>query len=280
MGMFRVALCQMRVCDDKDKNLSKALGMIRAAKAGRADIAVLPEMFLCPYDSKVFHEYAEEIPFGLSARVLAAVAKEQGIFLFAGSMPELKENKIYNTAVVFNQTGELVGMHRKMHLFDIDAPGEIVFRESDSLSAGSSITVIATPFIKAGVEICYDMRFPELSRLIALEGAGMIIVPAAFNMVTGPAHWEILIRTRSLDNQVYVCACAPARDNNASYVSFANSMVADPWGRIISRAGTDEEIIYADIDTNRIEEVRKKLPLLKHLRSDIYEVKHLNGNHK
>lgn len=280
MGVFRVALCQMRVCDDKEKNLNRAINMVSAAKDGKADIAVLPEMFLCPYDSKLFRAYAEEIPSGPSARALAAVAKEQEIFLFAGSMPEFKNNKIYNTAAVFNQTGELVGLHQKMHLYDIDAPGEIVFRESDSLTAGGGITIVETPFIKAGVEICYDMRFPELSRILALGGAGMIIVPAAFNMVTGPAHWEITIRTRALDNQVYICACAPARDNDASYVSFANSMIADPWGQIVSRAGNDEEIIFADIDTNRIDAVRKKLPLLKHLRRDLYEVKQLMENSK
>lgn len=272
MSEFVVALCQMHVAADKERNLAKAVDMIRSAKSGGADIAVLPEMFLCPYVSRLFSDYAEEIPNGPAFGALSNAARENRIFLFAGSMPEVNDGHIYNTAAIINEEGALVGIHRKMHLFDIDAPGELVFRESESLTAGSSATVVETPYIRAGVGICYDMRFPELSRIMAMRGAGMIVMPAAFNMVTGPAHWEMLIRMRATDNQVYVCACAPARDPDGPYVSYANSMVADPWGQVAARAGENEEIVFAKIDTKRIDDIRKKLPLLKHLRRDLYGV--------
>jgi len=159
-----------------------------------------------------------------------------------------------------------------MHLFDVDVKGKIRFKESDTLFPGNNITVVETEHCKIGIAICYDIRFPELIRLMALEGAKAIIIPAAFNMVTGPAHWDLLIRGRAVDNQVFVAAASPARDENSGYVAYGNSMIADPWGNILAKAGSGEEIVYCDINLNELDRVRNEMPLLQHRRKDVYEL--------
>jgi predicted amidohydrolase len=229
-------------------------------------------MFNCPYSNAKFPEYAEDIPEGLTAQAMSGAAKRLGIYIIAGSIPERDSKGIYNTCLSFNREGEIIGKHRKAHLFDINVPGKITFRESDTLTPGDSATVFDTEFLRIGTAICYDIRFPELSRLMVQKGAKVIILPGAFNMTTGPAHWELLVRTRALDNQVYFAAASPARDESAAYIAYGNSMVAGPWGDVISRAGYAEEIIYAHIDPGRLDRVREELPLLKHRRLDIYDL--------
>lgn len=152
-------------------------------------------------------------------------------------MPEEDGEKIYNTSFVFDRSGNQIVRHRKMHLFDIRVDGGQSFCESDTFSAGEDITVFDTEFGKMGLIICFDIRFPELTRLEAFKGAQAVFVPAAFNMTTGPAHWELSFRARALDNQVFMVGCAPARDENAFYVSYANSIVTGPWGDVLARAG-------------------------------------------
>ncbi len=272
MKSFKMALCQMDVVDNKEKNILKAVEMLEKAAAGGAAVAVLPEMFNCPYDNGKFNEYAETLPDSQTAKAIAQKAKALGIYVVAGSIPEREDTKLYNTSLVFNREGEMIGKHRKMHLFDIDVKGKIRFMESEVLSSGKDITLVETEFGRFGIAICYDIRFPELSRVMALEGAEVIIIPGAFNMVTGPAHWELLIRGRALDNQVYVAAASPDRSMTASYTAYGNSMVASPWGSILGRACEKEEIIFADIDAEELERVRRELPLLKHRRADLYEV--------
>ena len=269
---FRMALCQMDVVDHKEKNVAKALKMLDKAAIGGADVAVLPEMFNCPYDNSKFSEYAESIPDGQTVKAISQKARELGIYIVAGSIPEREGTSLYNTSLVFDRQGKNIGRHRKMHLFDIDIKGKIRFVESEVLSYGKEITVVDTEFCKIGIAICYDVRFPELSRLMALEGAEVIIIPGAFNMVTGPAHWELLIRTRALDNQVYVAAASPARSLTASYTAYGNSMVASPWGSVIQRASEKEEIVFADIDAHELDRIRRELPLLKHRRVDLYDI--------
>lgn len=268
---MKIAVCQMKVCDDKDKNISHALEMIDEAANNGAEIIVLPEMFNCPYENSYFPIFAEEYP-GKTTESLSNAAKKNSVYLVGGSIPELEDGNIYNTSFVFDRNGELIGKHQKMHLFDIDVEGVVSFKESDTLSSGHKVTIVDTEFGKIGVAICYDIRFPELSRLMALEGSELIILPAAFNMTTGPAHWELSIRMRALDNQVYFVGAAPARDESASYVAFGNSRVSDPWGNIIAAADENECILYADIDKEYTKKVRSELPLLKHRRTDLYSV--------
>ena len=265
---MKLALCQMLVGMDKQKNTEKALSMIREAAAGGADIVSLPEMWNCPYSNKYFREYAEG-PEGPTAAALSGIAKELGIYLIGGSIPELKEDKVYNTSYIFDRSGKRIGTHRKVHLFDIDVKGGIRFMESDTLTAGDEITVVDTEFCKVGVAICYDVRFPEQSRRMALMGAKLIVLPAAFNMTTGPLHWDLSMRMRALDNQVYFAACSPARDMDGVYQAYGNSCVADPWGQFAAHMDEKEGILYCDIDLEKVESVREQLPLLKHRRPGI-----------
>lgn len=166
---MKIAVCQMKVCDDKDKNIAHALDMIDEASNNGADIVVLPEMFNCPYQNSYFPEFAEEYP-GKTTIALKNSAKKNSIYLVGGSIPELENKNIYNTSFVFDRDGKLIGKHQKMHLFDINVENGVSFKESDTLSAGNKVTVLDTEFGKIGIAICYDIRFPELSRLMALEG--------------------------------------------------------------------------------------------------------------
>lgn len=267
---FKLALCQMEVIDNKDSNIKKALEMIKIAAENKSDMVILPEMFNCPYDNSKFREYAEERKNSKTLKAIKESAKELNLYIVAGSIPELEDDNLYNSSFIFDRDGEIIASHRKMHLFDIDIAGKISFKESETLSAGNQITVVDTELCKIGVAICYDIRFPELLRLMALRGAELIVIPGAFNMTTGPAHWETLIRARAIDNQLYVAAASPARNKELSYVAYGNSMVADPWGEIVARAGEKEEIVYANIKLSRVNDVREELPVLNGRRNDIY----------
>jgi len=266
---FKVAICQLKVVDDKKSNVNRALEMIKTSAKNSADIVILPEMFNCPYDNAKFKEYAEIKEGSKTLKAISKASRYNNVLIVAGSIPELDNDKIYNSCFIFNNYGDLIGKYRKMHLFDINTH-EIKFKESDTLSAGNQIGVFDTQFTRIGVSICYDIRFPELSRIMALKGAQLFIIPGAFNMTTGPAHWELLIRGRSVDNQVFIAAASPARNKELSYVSYGNSMITGPWGDVIARADENEGIIYADIDLNKLKKVRNELPLLKNRRDDVY----------
>ena len=261
----------MQVEDNKERNLNKAMAMINKAADEGAELIVLPEMFNCPYDSDKFVEYAENKENSQSLDAVSNAALKNNVFIVAGSIPELWDDHLYNSSFIFDGNGRIIGIHRKVHLFDINIKNGIKFRESDTLTAGNNVTVIGTDLIKVGVAICYDIRFPELSRSMVLDGAEMIVVPGAFNMTTGPAHWEVTMRARAIDNQCYLVAASPARNDDLSYVAYGHSMIVDPWGRILANAGYSEEIIYADIKDSVISQVRRDLPLLKNRRTDIYD---------
>lgn len=276
MDKFKVALIQMTVRDSKERNLQKAEKWIEKAARNGAGLIVLPEMFNCPYDNKYFPAYAER-EGDTSWREMSRMARENKIFLVGGSIPEIDEkNRIYNTSYVFNPLGEQIGKHRKLHLFDIDIKGGQYFKESDTLTPGNQVTVFDTPYGRFGLIICYDIRFPELSRLLVQKGAKFIVAPGAFNMTTGPAHWELLFRARALDNQVYALGVAPARDVSAGYVSYGNSLIVDPWGRIVGKLGEEENMLLGELSLEKVEKVREELPLLKHLRRDVYALKNLS----
>jgi omega-amidase len=268
---FRIGLCQMKVLDDKMLNLGKAISMIDLATKDGAEMVILPEMFNCPYDTNKFKAYAESRDSSKTLKAVSTAAKNHGVYLVAGSIPELLDGKIYNSCFIFDRKGQIIDVHRKMHLFDVDIP-DIEFKESDTITSGNRVTVVDTDPIKIGVAICYDMRFPELFRLMALKNADMMVVPGAFNMTTGPAHWKTTVRARAIDNQTYVAAVSPARNTNLSYVAYGHSIIVDPWGKVMGEAGYGEEIICATIDISYLKNVREELPLLKNRRTDIYEL--------
>ena len=269
---MRIALIQMPVTADKQQNIEMACQKIRTAAAEGADIAVLPEMFFCPYKNSNFRPYGE--PDGGEVQtILSCLAAELQIYLIGGSLPELEAENIYNTSYVYDRQGRQIAKHRKAHLFDIDVAGGQRFIESEALSPGNEITTFETEFGVMGLCICFDLRFEELARCMCLRGAKVIFVPAAFNMTTGPAHWELLFRQRAVDNQCFMVGVSPARDENGCYVAYGNSIVTDPWGSILCRADHSEATLYTDLDLSRIDAVRQQLPILSARRTDLYEVK-------
>ncbi|MBR5503003.1 MAG: carbon-nitrogen hydrolase family protein [Methanobrevibacter sp.] len=281
MNKIKIALCQMNVVDNKEENINKAIKMIKDSKKQGADLAILPEMFNCPYENQKFIEYGERLEDSITLKEISKTAKEEGIYILAGSIPELevgRENNqdsissLYNTAVFFNNDGEILGKHRKVHLFDIDVKDKIYFKESDTLTAGNDFTLIKTPFAKIGIGICYDVRFVELSRILALNGAEILIFPGAFNLTTGPAHWELLFRSRALDNQVFAIGVAPALDREASYNSYGHSIAVSPWGEVIEELDYDEELKIVEIDLDEIARIREEIPVLKNRRTDLYNL--------
>lgn len=272
MEKIKIAAIQMSTVADKMENVRTVKTYLEKIKDENPDFVILPEMFCCPYQTENFPIYAEK-EGGPVWQQLSGYAKQYGIYLIGGSMPEKDaEGNVYNTSYIFDREGKQIGKHRKVHLFDIDVKGGQTFKESDTLTAGDSDTVFDTEFGKMGVMLCFDIRFPELSRMMVNDGAKVIFVPAAFNMTTGPAHWELSFRTRALDNQIYMVGCAPARDVSAGYISWGHSIVTDPWGRVIDMLDEKEGILLAELDMDYEEQVREELPLLKSRRKDIYQL--------
>ena len=272
MEKIKIAAIQMSTVADKMENVRTVKAYLEKIKDENPDFVILPEMFCCPYQPENFPIYAEK-EGGPVWQQLSGYAKQYGIYLIGGSMPEKDaEGNVYNTSYIFDREGKQIGKHRKVHLFDIDIKGGQTFKESDTLTAGDSDTVFDTEFGKIGVMLCFDIRFPELSRMMVNDGAKVIFVPAAFNMTTGPAHWELSFRTRALDNQIYMVGCAPARDVSAGYISWGHSIVTDPWGRVTGMLDENEGILLAELDMDYEEQVREELPLLKSRRKDIYQL--------
>ena len=275
MEKIKIAAIQMSTVADKMENVRTVKTYLEKIKDENPDFVILPEMFCCPYQTENFPIYAEK-EGGPVWQQLSGYAKQYGIYLIGGSMPEKDaEGNVYNTSYIFDREGKQIGKHRKVHLFDIDVKGGQTFKESDTLTAGDSDTVFDTEFGKIGVMLCFDIRFPELSRMMVNDGARIVFVPAAFNMTTGPAHWELSFRTRALDNQIYMVGCAPARDVSAGYISLGHSIVTDPWGRVTGMLDENEGILLAELDMDYEEQVREELPLLKSRRKDMYKLEKL-----
>lgn len=275
MEKIKIAAIQMSTVADKMENVRTVKAYLEKIKDENPDFVILPEMFCCPYQTENFPIYAEK-EGGPVWQQLSGYAKQYGIYLIGGSMPEKDaEGNVYNTSYIFDREGKQIGKHRKVHLFDIDVKGGQTFKESDMLTAGDSDTVFDTEFGKIGVMLCFDIRFPELSRMMVNDGAKVIFVPAAFNMTTGSAHWELSFRTRALDNQIYMVGCAPARDVSAGYISWGHSIVTDPWGRVTGMLDENEGILLAELDMDYEEQVREELPLLKSRRKDMYKLEKL-----
>jgi predicted amidohydrolase len=258
--IFEVIALQKKTYSDPGQNRDAVKAMLDSYSGPDPDFVVLPEIFTCPYDNKCFPQFAESGE-GETYRFLANLARERKAYVIGGSIPELEEGKIYNTSYIFDRGGKLIGKHRKIHLFDIDVQGGQYFKESDVLSPGTQITVFDTEFGKMGVCICFDIRFPDLFIEMRKAGARMVFIPAAFNMTTGPAHWETLFRSRALDQQIYVLGCSPARDEKASYVAYGHSILTDPWGSVVCELGAEEGMLFAQIDPERVDRVRRQIPL-------------------
>jgi predicted amidohydrolase len=262
-----VAAIQMASGSDKAANLEKAENLIRLAVARGARLVALPEVF--NWRGKRGDEAAAaESLEGPTLTLMAGLARELEIFLVAGSITEDAPGhaKRYNTSVLIGPDGERLAAYRKIHLFDVDLPGRVTIKESDAKMAGAEVVSAQTVLATIGLSVCYDLRFPELYRRLAFAGARIITIPSAFTFPTGEAHWDVLIRARAIENQCYVIAPAQFGPNVHGFSDYGNSMIVDPWGRVIARAGDMEGVVIGPIDLEYLDRVRGELPSLAHAR--------------
>ncbi|MCR5125210.1 MAG: carbon-nitrogen hydrolase family protein [Treponema sp.] len=274
---MKLTLLQLHNLSDNELNMAHAIEKINSA-AEKSDIVVLPEMFSCPYKNSAFPLFAQE-DGGTNWERLSECARKNKIYIVAGSMPELEitredcrhVERIFNTCYVFDRSGNQIAKHRKVHLFDCDYKNGVHFHESDTLSSGNEITLFDTEFGRIGVMICFDIRFPEFSRLYADSGASLVICPAAFNQTSGPKYWNLMFRTRAVDNQIFFAGCSPSFDEKASYKAYGHSIVANPFGEVLGELDEKEGELNVEIDLGEIAGFRAQSPIVKSLKRDLYK---------
>jgi predicted amidohydrolase len=260
---MRAAAVQLNSTDDKDRNLSAADRLTREAADEGAELVVLPEKFNVLGTPDDYRREAETLD-GPVIGWARGVARELGIDLVAGSIVERREgrDKLSNTSVHVGPDGELKAVYRKIHMFDVVVGGQ-TYRESETEEAGDDVMLSETADgVPLGLTVCYDLRFPELFRILAVRGARILTVPAAFTKVTGQAHWEVLVRARAIENQAFVVAADQTGTHPPDKESFGGSIIVDPWGEVLARAGEGEAVVAADLDLSRQDEVREQLPSL------------------
>jgi len=260
----RAAAIQLNSTEDKQRNLATADRLTRAAAADGAELVLLPEKFNALGTHEDYVRNAETLDEGPTIEWARTTARELGIDLVAGSIVERRDGreKLGNTSIHFGPDGELKAVYRKIHMFDV-VVGGLEYRESESEEPGEEIVLTETSDgVPLGMSVCYDVRFPELYRIMAVRGARVLLVPAAFTKITGQAHWEILNRARAIENQAFVIAADQIGHHPPDKESFGGSLIIDPWGEVLARAPDEETFIAADLDLARQDEVREKLPSL------------------
>lgn len=266
---FVAAVCQMRSSSDGAGNLRQAAELIREAAARGATFIATPENtnYLGPHDEKV--RLAEALD-GSTCSFFSGLAGELSLFLLLGSFSEKSSHKgrCFNSSVLFGPSGARVAVYRKMHLFDVDVPGGVSFRESDTVLAGGEVVVAETTLATIGMSICYDVRFGELYRSLASRGAEILTVPSAFTATTGRAHWETLLRARAIETQTFVIAPGQwgKHDDGGLRESWGHSLIVDPWGRVLAEAEGGIGLAMAEIDLDELRKVRAAIPMAQHRR--------------
>ena len=257
---IKIALCQMDIDPDFNKNVSNAIDMINKAAQKGAKIVMLPEIFISPYDVRRFKKIVINDKDHL-IKTFSELSLKKKMMIVAGSVVERSGRNLYNTSFIFEK-GRLIGKYRKTHLFDVDIKGKITFQESSVFKPGNIAKTFNTSFGKIGVVICFDLRFPEMVRSLAKQGAKMIFAPAAFSHITGPLHWELIVRARAMDSQSFVFACSPALNKKYSYQAWGHSAIVDPYGVVVNMLGFKSGILCEEINLNLVEKVRKEIPIL------------------
>ena len=267
---MRAAAVQLNSTDDHDRNLDVAERLVRGAAADGAELVVLPEKWTVLGSPEAIRASAQPLD-GPALSAAAGWARELGIFLVAGSVPEVvpDQEKLANTSVMFGPDGERRATYRKIHMFDVEV-GDVSYRESEIEQAGDQIAVGEAGGIDVGLTICYDLRFPELYRILALRGARVITVPSAFTERTGRDHWEVLIRARAIEDQVFIVAAGQIGFAPPHFRSYGRSMIVDPWGVVLAQAGDEECFVSAELDFAAQDRVRGRLPSLRHRRPEAY----------
>jgi predicted amidohydrolase len=258
---------------DKEANVERAVELIQEGVEKGADLVALPENFNFLGERENKLRNAESIPGPTTTR-MAGEAKKHGLYILAGSIPERIKgaDKVYNTSVLFDPNGEEIARYRKLHLFDIEVEGQVSAQESATVRGGDELVVAETELATLGLTICYDIRFPELYRSLTLKGAEVIFSPAAFTLYTGKDHWETILRTRAVENTVFMVAPAQIGVHPPGKRCFGSAMIVDPWGTVIARAAEREMAVVADIDLELLENVRTNLPSLQHRKPEVYEL--------
>ncbi len=265
---MRVALCQTNSGEDVSANERQVFELLEEAAAGGADLAALPEVWPCQGSAAQVRAAAEAIPGPRTDR-LSEFAKQHEMWVHGGSVLELDDDRVFNTSLLFDRDGAAVASYRKIHLFDADPPGGVPSRESAVFAAGDQVVTAETEFGRAGLSICYDLRFPELYRMLAAKGATVLFVPSAFRFETGVDHWEVLLRARAIEDQAFVVAAAQWGTwgpEGKQRRNFGHSLVADPWGRIVGEGRDGVGVTFAELDLAEIARVREILPSLRHRR--------------
>jgi predicted amidohydrolase len=268
---MRAAAVQLNSNNDKGRNLEAAAGLVREAAADGAELVVLPEKWNLLGAAEDLRAGAEELEGGQSIEAARGWARELGIALVAGSIAERAEGeeRLFNTSALIDRSGEIVAAYRKIHMFDVEVGGT-TYRESAHEQPGEEIVTGSVSGLEVGLSVCYDLRFPELYRILAVRGARVIAVPSAFTLVTGSDHWEVLLRARAIENQAFVIAPNQFGEAPPNYNSYGRSMIVDPWGLVLAQAGDREGFIAADLDLAGQERIRESLPSLANRRPEAY----------
>jgi len=264
---FLAAAVQMVASDDKAANLAEAERWVREAAAQGATVVALPEVFIWRGSKKLERENAEAIP-GPTSSVISALAAELRIYLLAGSILEAipGSEKSFNTSLLFDPAGKITATYRKIHLFDVDLANGVSLRESATRAHGEAVIAARSELCTMGLSVCYDLRFPELYRGLANQGAELIFVPAAFTAFTGAAHWRPLLQARAIENLAYVVAPGQFGQSRSSFETYGHTMILDPWGKVVAELADGPGLVMAEIDLDYLHKVRAELPALRHRR--------------
>ena len=273
MRTYKIAVAQRDSQNDKGENMRTACRLIDEAASQGAKLVSFPEVMNLSGENVGEGGGHEPIP-GYTTQLLMEKAKEHGIYIHSGSFMEIipEEERAYNASVLIDPEGQIIAHYRKLHTFDVTLPDGTVCDESARVRPGDRIVTVDTALGKMGLSVCYDIRFPELYRLMALEGAQILFAPASFTMPTGKDHWETILRTRAIENGCYLVA-ADQIGQKVRFTAYGNSMVVDPWGTVIARSSDKVGLIYADIDLDYLDAVRAKIPSLINRRADMYDLR-------
>lgn len=265
---MKVSAIQLSSVDNLEANLKKIDTFIKKAADAGSKMVVLPENFAFIGKKQLdILEHSEPFGEGKIQDHMATLAQQSNLWIIGGTLPlQASDNRIYGASFIWNEKGETVACYRKMHLFDVVVSEQETYQESKTLQAGDELICIETPVGKIGMSVCYDVRFPELYRLLVMDGAQILTVPSAFTETTGKAHWHVLLRARAIENLCYVIAPNQVGTHADNRRTYGHSMIVDPWGNILEELATEEGVITADIDLVRLEKLRTQFPVISHRR--------------
>ncbi len=266
MNTIRIAALQMCSRQNRDDNLRQARTLMEEALSKGAQLIALPENFSFLNREGDKLSVVEDLQHGPSVQMLGAFARTHGVIIVGGSVPLRAGGKVTNTCLVFSAAGEIIARYDKIHLFDISLDEAHAFQESRHIAPGSALVTFEGYGHKMGLSICYDLRFPELFRRLAVQGARVLFVPSAFTWRTGSYHWEVLLRARAIENLCYVVAPAQQGRHNNRRESFGHTMIIDPWGQILTQAPDRPGVVVAELDFSYQQQTRQRLPCLDHVR--------------